>query len=290
MRPPASRAAFVTTPLVPPPSRVVGPLAATAVRAWSLLRLLDNGAPAPIDATPLEGAIAAASHNVWGVHLHPMQLRALLFLFGDDNLARKMLLVARTGGTGGRKSHVIRMIGTMFRGIHLIIHPLLVLTADQIMKFSCASTSHGAVMAHNLDEQASASRAHRNHLMKFLLDLGPDTSRTVYLFASLHFLASHVACLNAIILCSRCGTLRSVTIDKAHLLARQGASFRPEVCMLRESFFVPIWRNTISEKRPLLVCVTATCSRNGRLRLEHTTCTGFPDEYCSWFPATLFRQ
>jgi hypothetical protein len=286
-RPAPSAAALVTTPLVPPPSTVVGPLAAAAARAWTSLGIVDDGGAAPIAATTLEGALAAASHHVWGVHLRPMQLRALLFLFGNDNFERKMLLVARTGGG---KSHVIRMTGTMFRGIHLIIHPLLVLTADQITKFTCASTRHGSVMAHNCDEQASSSRAHRDRLMQHLLDVGPDTSRTVYLFASPHFLATRAAFLNAIILCSRRGTLRSVTIDEAHLLARQGASFRPEVRMLRESFFLPVWGNTIPEKRPLLVCTTATSSHSDKLRLEHITCTEFRVNHCCWFPAAHFQQ
>ena len=152
------------------------------------------------------------------------------------------------------------MTGTMFRGIHLSVHPLLVLTADQITKFTCALTSHGTVMAHNLDEQASASRAYCNHLMKYLLDVGSDTSRTVYLFTSPHFLVSHATFLHTIILCSCRGTLRSVTINESHLLARQSASFRLEVRMLRESFFVPIWRNTIPEKHPPLVYVTESIS------------------------------
>ena len=145
-------------------------------------------------------------------------------------------------------------------------------------------------MAHNLNEQASSSRAYRDRLMKYLLDVGPDTSRTVYLFASPYFLSTHAAFLNLITVCSRRCTLRSVTIDEAHLLARQGASFCPEVRMLRESFFVPVWGNTIPEKRPLLVCTTTTSSHNDKLRLEHITCTEFPVNHCCWFPAAHFQQ
>ena len=99
------------------------------------------------------------------------------------------------------------MTGTMLWGIHLILYPLLVLTADQITKFTCASTSHGSVMAHNLDKQASTSCAYRNHLINYLLDSGPDTSRMVYLFASLHSLVFHAIFLDALILCYRRGTV-----------------------------------------------------------------------------------
>ena len=109
-----------------------------------------------------------------------MQLRALLFLLSPTNVCRKMLLVSRTGGG---ESHVIRMTGTMSRGIHLVVHLLLVMTADQISKLTCASAAFGSVSAHNLDEQASSGRHFQDRLIKYLLDISPDTSRTVYLFA-----------------------------------------------------------------------------------------------------------
>ena len=124
------------------------------------MRLANEGVPSRITAMTLKGALIAASHHVCGIHICPMHLRALLFLFVEDNSAHKMLLVARTDGEG--ESHVIWMTGTVFHGIQLIFHPLLVLTAEQITKFICALISHRAVMAHNLDKkrQASSSRAY----------------------------------------------------------------------------------------------------------------------------------
>ena len=62
-------------------------------------------------------------------------------------------------------------------------------------------------MAHNLDKQALSSRAYRDRLMNYLLDIGPNISRTVYLFDSPHLLASYPIFLDVIVLCSRYGTL-----------------------------------------------------------------------------------
>ena len=37
--------------------------------------------------------------------------------------------------TGRGKSHILRVMGTTLKGVILIIHPLLVLTADQVLQF-----------------------------------------------------------------------------------------------------------------------------------------------------------
>jgi hypothetical protein len=102
---------------------------------------------------------------------------------------------------------VISMTGAMFSDIHLIVPPLLVLTANQITEFPCALISHGSVMAHNLDDQAFSSRTCCNFLMNYLLEISMDTSKTVYFFASPHFLASHAVLLDTNIHYSRHDTL-----------------------------------------------------------------------------------
>ena len=136
---------------------------------------------------------------------------------------------------------MILMIGTMLQGIHLIVHLLLVLTADRMSKFTCASAAFGPVSAHNLDEQASSCRNFRDRLIKYLLDILADTSRTVYLFASPHFLSTYTGVRNTLLNCARRnGTLRSITLDEAHLFAKQGALFRPEIRMLGVIFFAPL--------------------------------------------------
>lgn len=76
----------------------------------------------------LEQQINKASHMVWGIpSLRRWQQIALMKLLFDSSCRRKMVLIDRTGGG---KSHVMRMLGTMVGGIWLIIIPLLSLTAD----------------------------------------------------------------------------------------------------------------------------------------------------------------
>ena len=118
------------TPTSPPPSAAMAPVAAAAAAAsWESLRANADvdAALTPTEGETLEDDLATASNLVWGVSLRTMQMSALTFLFREANVERKMLLVQKTGSG---KTHVIRMAGTMLKGIHLILHPLLVLTAD----------------------------------------------------------------------------------------------------------------------------------------------------------------
>ena len=141
-----------------------------------------------------------------------MQLRALLFLFGTANLGRKMLLVNRPSGG---KAHVVRMIRMMLRGVHLVVHPLLALTTDQVPNFRTSSERFGPVSAHNLDELASgfSGKRYRSRLFKYLRGISPETPRTVYLFASPHFLATYHDVRNMLLNSSRRGVLCSLTLD-----------------------------------------------------------------------------
>ena len=273
----------------PPPTAAMAPVAAAAAASWESLR-----ANADVDAalTPPEGEtieddLDTASSLVWGVSLRAMQMSALTFLFRETNVERKMLLVQKTGSG---KTHVIRMAGTMLKGIHLILHPLLVLTADQIAKFASANQDYGQVSAHNLDEHSLSSGDYRSRLIKFLASVNVHTTRTVYVFVSPHLLAAQHSIRNVLLNCATLGTLRSVTLDEAHLLAKQGASFRPEIRMLSKMFFRKLFANKLPSKRPYLLAVTATNSTSDQARLEGITCVSFPPEYCSWASAADFRQ
>ena len=107
-----------------------------------------------------------------------MQIDALCHLFRPEDSERKMLLVTRTGGG---KSHVLRLVGTLLRAVHLVLHPLLVLTADQMPKFLAASDAHGPHSAYNLDKFPASSLS---LLCSDLVALKPKTTRTIYLFSS----------------------------------------------------------------------------------------------------------
>ena len=135
-----------------------------------------------------------ASRIVWGVDLRPMQRDALVHVLGSTPPAHKLLLVTRTGSG---KSHVTRMLGTMLRGIHLVVRPLLVLAADQVRNFTNASGGCGSVSAVNLDD-AGTTEAARDYLVRQLLAVSPQTSRTIFLFASPQYLALAARLIEAV--------------------------------------------------------------------------------------------
>ena len=53
------------------------------------------------------------------------------------------------------------MLGTMLNGIYVVIYPLLMLTADEIIKFKDDDDCYGAIKVHNLDDQATQSPEYR---------------------------------------------------------------------------------------------------------------------------------
>ena len=116
----------------------------------------------------------------------------------------------------------------MLKGIHLILHLLLVLTADQMTKFTSANCDYGQVSAHNLDEHSLSSGNYWSRLLKFLSAVNVRTTRTVYVCVSPHLLVSQHSIRNVLLKCATLGTLWLVTLDKAHLLTKQGAAFSPE--------------------------------------------------------------
>ena len=77
------------------------------------------------------------SARMWSTpSLRPAQAEAITEIM-HGRCGGKLLLVHRTGGG---KSHILRMIGSLVGGIVLVIVPLLTLCADQIRKILEAST------------------------------------------------------------------------------------------------------------------------------------------------------
>ena len=85
-----------------------------------------------------------------------MQREALLWLFSEDNVKHKLRVIQPTGG---RESHIATMMGLALREVHLIVHPLLVLSADQVSKISNLLHTYGSIVAINLDGQAATKHA-----------------------------------------------------------------------------------------------------------------------------------
>jgi superfamily II DNA helicase RecQ len=182
------------------------------------------------------------------------------------------------------------MAGKMFRGVQLIVHPLLVLTADQTLKFSSGTDRSGPVSSHNLDKHASLSSAYQTRLLEYLFVIPADTTQTIYVVISPHVLVTHGNVCRALPRCARFGTLRSIVLDEAHLSTKQAASFRPKLRMIGATFLQPLYQNTSPNKRPFLVCTTATNSTNNHSRLKRLTRTSFPPKHCCWSPKSDFAQ
>jgi len=104
--------------------------------------------------------IVLCSCLVWGFeHMCPMQIEAFRCIFASNN--RKTLIVQPTGHG---KSHIMQVLGSCLKGIHLIIHPaLLVLTADQAPSFQEGNEDYRVIEMHNLDERASMLACDRPH-------------------------------------------------------------------------------------------------------------------------------
>ena len=65
----------------------------------------------------------------------------------------------------------MRVMGTMFRfrGIHVVVHHLLTLTADQAAAFEEGNNAYGSIQDHNFDAQASKSKTVRRKIIHRML-------------------------------------------------------------------------------------------------------------------------
>ena len=212
-----------------------------------------------------------------------MQLTALLKLLTPS----KQLLVIQQPGTG--KSHIYRMVGTILHDIHIVFHPLLVLTADQIIKFKTGSNIYGAIEVHNLNEHASKSIQFRGKLLSWLKGLVPDSTTTIFLFTSPQFLTKYQAfCTCLVQLSWTRGTLRACILDEAHLLSQHGADFRPEIRQLGDIFFQLAFSPS-NNCRGFFVAGTATMTRNNLKYLESIASIQFTPDTTFWATAAKFK-
>ena len=147
------------------------------VNAPAKVDLSEKAAAELPDNPTLEDYIALCSRLVWpGIEaLRPAQMEVLTKLFADANEDERKLMVNLMTGVG--KTHVIRVLGALLKGVHLIIHPLLVLTADQVVKFLEGTDDYGAIEVHNLDDLAGTTEAYRKQFVKRLKELRGDRVR-----------------------------------------------------------------------------------------------------------------
>jgi hypothetical protein len=88
----------------------------------------------------LKACIIAASASVWGVQdIFPAQLNAVYHLLHPTRLNHLAVIQQ----TGAGKTHILRMLGVIERGIVLIFIPLLMLSVNVMSKFTCADLRFG---------------------------------------------------------------------------------------------------------------------------------------------------
>ena len=133
-------------------------------------------------------------------------------------------------GTGGGKSAVMQTVATINLGVTLAIENTLSLSVDQSSKISGAEQKHGSVNAFHLD--LIKRKEDYIILINTLLDLKPDTEKTIILFSSPEVLLKrHWNCMLETLIDK--GLLRLVCIDEVHQFVHFGTSFRYEFSDLR---------------------------------------------------------
>ena len=71
---------------------------------------------------------------------------------------------------------IIMLMALLLYGVHLIVYPLLVLTADQVSSFARCTGKFGSVIVINLDDQASLSVSFLDHIVCLVLGLSTNTT------------------------------------------------------------------------------------------------------------------
>ena len=177
----------------------------------------------------LKSCIIAASALVWSVHeMYPAQLDAVYRLLHP--VRPNHLAVIQ--GTGAGKTHILRTLGVIERGIILIFIPLLTLSADVMSKFTCANQKFGAVAVQHFDELFDANKQVYYDLLEQYRGLRRSTTTTVFIFMSPQFLINHPKAREVFIECSHRTTLRVIALDKVHIHVQHGTSFCSEILLV----------------------------------------------------------
>ena len=238
-----------------------------------------------IDA-PVESQLAYAGSRVWRKHeLRPVQHTATNKLVYDKESGGKLLVVDRTGGG---KSLILQLSAVMVGGIIYVIIPLLALTANQIAKLKQALQAEGRVQCHHLDEINPQSI--KDKLIPRMDRLEYDSSTTLFLLSSPHYLADNVEFRDCLIRCKERQTLRLVCLDEVHLYTMHGRTFRECIRYLEKVFFSVVFSERESY-HPLFLSMTATMTQSILKSFSTLTCVDWSQkQHQSWAPASSFRQ
>ena len=98
----------------------------------------------------------------------------------------------------------------------------------------------GSVETHHIDEIPTDLL--QELIIPRMHEIGYDSTSTMFLFISPQKLATTPSLLTALFVCHQLQTLRLVVIDKAHLYAQHGRSFRESLRILTTILFDVIFR------------------------------------------------
>ena len=156
------------------------------------------------------------------------------------------------------KTHILRTLGVIERGIILIFIPLLTLSPDVMYKFKSANQKFSAVAVQHLDELFDANKQVYYDLLERCRGLRRSTTETVFIFVLPQFLINHPEAREVFIECSHCTTLRVIALDEVHIHVQHRTSFHSEIRALQVLFFPKIFREQLPTVRSRLIILTAT--------------------------------
>ena len=192
--------------------------------------------------------------------------RLALMRFSDSNVTPSSVLLIHP--TGGGKSLVCDVYHVLFRGVTLTIVPILALGSDQKVKIqNKAVQNFGRVISIHIDEVRDTAQA--NDIIKEILSLPSDTTKSILLFASPQALVTKSNWKQFIIKLIDKKMLRLVAVDEVQLFVHYGLSFRKEFAMLSATMFnhMKIGNKANRLKLPVLF-MTATCNQHMITQLE----------------------
>ncbi len=154
--------------------------------------------------------------------------------------------------TGAGKTHILRTLGVIERGIILIFIPLRTLSTDVMSKFKCANQKFSAVAIQHLDKLFDANKQVYYDLLEQCRSLRWSTT-TVFIFMLPQFLINHPEARKVFIDCSHCTTLRVIALHEVYIHVQHGTSFCSEIQALQVLFFSKIFREQLPTVKPRLI-------------------------------------
>ena len=214
----------------------------------------------------LDDMIKCAMKSIWNKEPRVFQNVTIKKLIKMKNKTNECMPILLVHGTGGGKSAVMQTVATINLGVTLAIENTLSLSVDQSSKISGAQQKYGSVIAFHLD----LIKRKKDYIMLIntLLDLKPDTEKTIILFSSPEvLLKGHWKIMLGKLI--EKGLLRLVCVDEVHQFVHFGTSFRYEFSYLRHSLFNKL---LLDDKLQVpLLFMTATFNEGLKVLLQKMT-------------------